>query len=108
MVLLRCQCCGFEREFEDGDHAFREGWDAPPHFTGYVCCNLCPATCSIMRRGHTLAHVHWEDHGRPECFGPDCLPDDKWGKDQAAFDADMEQAKSFASGVISEILKRLK
>lgn len=33
-MKLKCQCCGIEQEFKDGEEAFKEGWDAPPHFTG--------------------------------------------------------------------------
>lgn len=74
-MLLKCQCCGIEKEFSDGEEAFQAGWDAPPHFYGYVCCDICPAVCIVLNAGHTKAHAHWEKHGRPEKFGTLCLTD---------------------------------
>lgn len=43
-MKLKCECCGFEQEFKDGEEAFQAGWDAPPHFSQYVSCNLCPGS----------------------------------------------------------------
>ena len=69
-MKLRCMCCGYEKEFESGQAAFEAGWDAPPMFTGYVACNLCPGTYVMF--GHTAkhaaAHARWEKEGRPEEF----------------------------------------
>jgi len=47
-MKLKCQCCGFEQQFDSQEAAFQAGWDAPPHFTGYVACNLCPGACLVM------------------------------------------------------------
>jgi hypothetical protein len=51
-MKLKCQCCGHEREFKDGEEAFQAGWDAPPHFTGYVCCELCPGSWVVLGETH--------------------------------------------------------
>jgi hypothetical protein len=67
-VLYTCQCCGFEQQFKDGEDAFQNGWDAPPHFTGYVTCNLCPAVCVVLGLSHKLAHAKWQRDGRPSEF----------------------------------------
>jgi hypothetical protein len=67
-MILKCQCCGFEAKFTDGEAAFEAGWDAPPHFTGYVCCNLCPAVCVVLRLPHEAAHAMWAREGRPVEF----------------------------------------
>jgi hypothetical protein len=79
-VKLKCQCCSFEREFADLEEAFQVGWDAPPHFTGYICCNLCPAVCIVGNLSHAKAHAYFQEHGRPTEFGANCLPDRDWGK----------------------------
>lgn len=70
-MKLKCECCGFEQEFTDGEEAFDKGWDAPPHFTGYVACDLCPATFVIFgeQHRHAKAHEQWAREGRPEEFG---------------------------------------
>lgn len=70
MILLKCQCCGFVKVFKDADEAFREGWDSPPHFTGYVCCDLCPGSFVVMgiTHKHEAAHKRWAVEGRPEKF----------------------------------------
>jgi hypothetical protein len=76
-MLLKCQCCGFEQEFADGDAAFKAGWDAPPHFTGYVCCQICPAVCIVLGESHEMAHALWEREGRPAEFSfAKCAVDD--------------------------------
>ena len=67
-ITLKCQCCGIEREFTDGDEAFAEGWDAPPHFSQYICCELCPAVCIILGESHDIAHARWREKGRPADF----------------------------------------
>ena len=54
-MKLKCQCCGFEQEFDSREAAFQAGWDAPPHFTGYVTCNLCPGVCIVMGLSHDKA-----------------------------------------------------
>ena len=70
MVKLICECCGFIQEFTDLEEAFDKGWDAPPHFTGYVCCDLCPG--SFLSLGitylHEKAHKKWAVEGRPKEF----------------------------------------
>jgi hypothetical protein len=65
---LKCQCCGFEQEFADGEAAFDAGWDALPHFTGYVTCHLCPAVCIVLGEPHGAAHALWARTGRPDEF----------------------------------------
>lgn len=67
---LKCDCCGFEREFTDSEEAFQEGWDAPPHFTGYVSCDLCPAAYIALGEihKHDTIHKRWDEEGRPEEF----------------------------------------
>ncbi len=74
-MKLRCQCCGIEREFKDGEEAFQAGWDAPPHFSTHICCDICPAVCLVLNAGHTKAHAYWEKHGRPKEFNALCLTD---------------------------------
>lgn len=70
MLTLKCQCCGFEQVFDDAEDAFQKGWDAPPHFTGYVACDLCPASILIMQgpQGHEAVHKRWAVEGRPREF----------------------------------------
>ncbi len=77
-MLFKCQCCGFEQDFLDGEAAFEAGWDAPPHFTGYICCNLCPAVCVVLNAGHKRAHAYWAEHGRPVEFDLHCVTDDQF------------------------------
>jgi hypothetical protein len=69
-MLLKCQCCGFSQEFENGEAAFKAGWDCPPHFTGYVCCDLCPGSFVVMgcTDNHKPAHEMWAKEGRPKDF----------------------------------------
>lgn len=55
-MKLKCDCCGFEREFASANDAFQAGWDAPPHFTGYVTCELYPAAFVVL--GRTREHAH--------------------------------------------------
>jgi hypothetical protein len=81
VIKLKCQCCGIEREFADAEEAFVAGWDAPPHFTGYVACDLCPAVCVLFGAGHIQAHALWAKQGRPAEFSPvTCCADDDWQK----------------------------
>ncbi len=80
-MKLKCQCCGFEQEFDSQEAAFQAGWDAPPHFTGYVTCNLCPGVCIVMGLSHAKAHDHWQKYGRPMDFNlGTCAPDAEWGR----------------------------
>lgn len=67
---LKCQCCHFEKTFADGEEAFQAGWDAPPYFTGYVCCDLCPGSFVVMgcTEKHNKAHMKWQVDGRPSEF----------------------------------------
>ena len=67
-MKLRCDCCGIEQNFKDSEAAFQDGWDAPPHFTGFVCCDLCPAVCIVLGMSHKHAHALWEKEGRPKEF----------------------------------------
>ena len=69
-VKLKCECCGFEREFEDREEAFEEGWDAPPHFSQFVTCELCPSAPLVLghKEEHDKAHARWEREGRPATF----------------------------------------
>jgi hypothetical protein len=70
-MRLKCMCCGFEQDFLDAEEAFQKGWDAPPHFTGYVACNLCPASILIIIDGperHAQVHKRWAEGGRPDDF----------------------------------------
>lgn len=70
MVKLTCQCCGYAREFEDGQAAFDAGWDAPPTFTTHVSCDLCPGSWIVLgcTGMHAAAHARWEREGRPAEF----------------------------------------
>lgn len=78
-MILKCQCCGIEQEFADGEAAFRAGWDAPPHFRHYVACNLCPGVCLIVGLSHEKAHALWAREGRPADFIlTKCAPDRDW------------------------------
>jgi hypothetical protein len=77
-MLLKCQCCGIQQEFGDGEDAFLAGWDAPPHFTGFVACNLCPAVCIVLNKKHTIAHALWEREGRPSEFTVAKCADDEF------------------------------
>jgi hypothetical protein len=67
---LKCQCCGFIKEFQDGEEAFLDGWDCPPHFTGYVCCDLCPGSFVVLgcTSKHAETHERWLKEGRPTEF----------------------------------------
>ena len=67
-MRLKCQCCGFEADFTDGEAAFQAGWDALPHFTTHVCCDLCPAVCVVLGLSHEIAHERWAREGRPKEF----------------------------------------
>ncbi len=72
MITLKCECCKFERQFTDLEEAYKEGWDAPPHFTGYISCNLCPAVCNpkVLNLPHHKRHAEWVRNGRPKEFDP--------------------------------------
>lgn len=67
-MIFQCQCCGIQQDFVDGGAAFAAGWDAPPHFTGYICCDLCPAVCVVSGMSHQRAHAIWARDGRPAEF----------------------------------------
>ena len=66
-MKLKCDCCGFEQEFPSNEAAFAAGWDAPPHFSGYVSCDLCPGSFVVLgcTHLHTDAHEKWKVEGRP-------------------------------------------
>ena len=82
-MKLRCECCDFEQDFVDGQAAFDAGWDAPPWFTGYVCCDLCPGSFVVIARKevndlgithqHEKAHKIWAIEGRPRQFDPNMV-----------------------------------
>jgi hypothetical protein len=77
MITLKCECCGFEKEFTSNQQAFESGWDDKDHFS-IVCCDLCPASYLVLGVDHSEIHRQWERNGRPEKFGPDCVvPTDK-------------------------------
>lgn len=67
---LTCQCCGHSATFADGEAAFSAGWDAPPRFTGYVACDLCPGSFVVLgwTALHAAAHERWTREGRPASF----------------------------------------
>jgi hypothetical protein len=69
-MLLTCECCGFSQDFQNGEEAFQAGWDAPPHFTQYVCCNLCPGSFVVLgiTVKHEPAHEKWKKERRPKEF----------------------------------------
>ncbi len=95
-MRLKCQCCDFEQEFKDGEEAFQTGWDAPPHFTGYICCNLCPAVTVVLGAGHKLAHALWAAEGRPKEWSFEkCCTDKDFGdpKAQSQFDGSFDAFK---------------
>jgi hypothetical protein len=83
-ITLTCECCGFSQQFKDTNEAFRAGWDAPPHFTQVICCDLCPSSGIVLStmQGkpkdsmHQKAHAHWREHGRPEEFDTICVLDE--------------------------------
>jgi len=77
MQQFKCQCCGFEKQFENEEAAFQAGWDCPPRFS-YVTCDLCPGTCIVLNIGHEKAHEFWKTNGRPAEFNFDCVQDDNW------------------------------
>ena len=82
-MKLKCECCGIENEFVDGEDAFQKGWDAPPHFTQAVTCDLCPAICVILGKSHKMAHDLWAKEGRPEEFTSLKCGDDEVFGDEA-------------------------
>lgn len=70
-MKLKCECCGFEQEYVDGEAAFQDGWDAPPHFTGFaVTCPLCPSSHLVLGISHEEVHERWKRTGRPAEFEP--------------------------------------
>lgn len=48
-MTLKCEACGVEKEFADAEEAFRDGWDAPPHFP-YVGCDKCPGAPIFIKK----------------------------------------------------------
>jgi hypothetical protein len=103
-MTLKCQCCGFEQDFTDSTEAFNSGWDAPPHFTGYVSCNLCPASYVVLRQTgrHAGAHLKWQTDGRPAEFE---LPDDVDPDEFAKFKQEVQQL--MPAGMTVEQLKAI-
>jgi len=81
MITLTCECCNISEDFIDLEKAFDKGWDAPPHFTGYICCNLCPASFITMgqKYKHIPIHEKWNKEGRPSEFSQESciLPEDR-------------------------------
>lgn len=74
MLKLKCECCGFEKEFESNQQAFEAGWDDKDNFS-IVTCNLCPASYVALGVSHEAVHQKWAKNGRPADFGPDCVND---------------------------------
>lgn len=69
LVTLKCECCGFEEEFESEDAAFEKGWDVKSHLPSWpVSCDLCPGVCAMGLEDHSAAHARWEVEGRPAEF----------------------------------------
>jgi hypothetical protein len=100
-MTYKCDCCGFEQDFPDGEAAFHAGWDAPPYFTGYISCNICPAVCSPVFKlaTHDKAHAYWAEHGRPAEFNYLCVPDDKWGESQQQLEEHVAEGKAFVKAL---------
>ena len=102
-MILKCDCCSFEQEFKDGEEAFQAGWDAPPHFTGYIACNLCPAVCIVLNLPHTKAHSYFSKCERPAEFNQFCLPDKEWAKGEEAFNQTIKEAKKSTEDLIDSL-----
>ncbi len=68
-MKVTCYCCGYSKEFADGEEAFQAGWDAPPHFT-LPTCDLCPAAFYFtgIPEAHIKGHQRWQKDGRPASF----------------------------------------
>jgi hypothetical protein len=74
-MILKCECCGFEREFATTDEAFDAGWDEKEHLPNWpVSCDLCPGVCAMGEVDHSEAHAIWERNGRPAEFSLEGLP----------------------------------
>lgn len=69
-VKLTCDCCGYSDIFDDGEAAFRTGWDAEPYFSQYTACHLCPGSFVMLNKLelHIPAHERWQRDGRPHDF----------------------------------------
>jgi hypothetical protein len=102
MITLQCQCCKIVKNFADEQAAFDAGWDAPPHFTTHVCCDLCPAVCVVLGATHSHAHADWEKNGRPQNFDSRCITDDQWGK---MSNADLQEQEQEIKKLLASILK---
>jgi len=105
MIALQCQCCKIIKTFADNEAAFQAGWDAPPHFSMHICCDLCPAVCVVLGAGHEKAHAHWAQHGRPEKFGPLCVTDKDFGE---TTEKDLKDQESAVRELFANILKESK
>jgi hypothetical protein len=81
VITFTCVCCGHSQEFVDAEEAFNEGWDAPPHFTGFIACSLCPASFIVSGQTakHNEVHARWGREGRPDNWSQEtCLsPEDR-------------------------------
>ena len=78
-ITLTCECCNISKEFAHYEEAFDKGWDAPPHFTGYIGCDLCPATFIVLGQKwkHFPIHEKWNREGRPLEFTQEsCIPEE--------------------------------
>lgn len=42
-----CECCGKKITLSAED-AYEKGWDVPPYFTGYIKCEDCPITKTML------------------------------------------------------------
>lgn len=99
-MKLKCQCCGIEQEFADSEAAFQAGWDAPPHFSTHIVCNLCPAICIVLGASHAKAHALWEKEGRPEEFS--CV---KCGDDASFGDVNADKRLELLMNKVKAILQ---
>jgi len=100
MITLTCECCNISEDFIDLEKAFDKGWDAPPHFTGYICCDLCPAAFIMLGQKwkHIPIHKKWEKEGRPLEFSQEtCVP----LEDQAS-EEEMNKLQKFLEGFMEE------
>jgi hypothetical protein len=104
-MTYKCDCCGFKQNFTDGEAAFQAGWDAPPHFFGYVSCGLCPAVCAPslgFGPTHVKAHAYWQEHGRPAEFNQFCVPDEHWGESRNKFEEHVAEGEAIAKSILGK------
>lgn len=102
---LVCECCGFSQDFADGEEAFTEGWDAPPHFTGVITCGLCPSSYLVLneKKRHIPIHEKWEREGRPEEFSQETCLIEEDHVSQEVLDNLLEQIKNLPKDLVEQI-----